>query len=140
MPTKPPGTLEEWRELSRRLRAEADEIDQAIAVLARKSGEAKEEPVEAPMFPSLTSNVSYATDSGMTSSSLAKHPGPVPGEGPATKLMKDLGLSSLAELATALGERHVTVRSWNSRDNGLPERVAPAVQKLRDRLRKSRSK
>lgn len=79
----------------------------------------------------------------MASSSLAPGPsrGPVPDkDGPATKVMNELGFANLAALAKALGERHGTVRSWNLRDGGLPERVLPAIQKLREKQRKVRSK
>ncbi len=87
---------------------------------------------------SLTSDIRYDTNNTMTSSALSIGPsrGPVPDkDGPATKVMKELGFSNLAELAKALDERHGTVRSWNLRDD-LPERVIPAVQKLREKQSK----
>ena len=81
----------------------------------------------------LTTEITHATDSGKMNSAVANGPsrGPVPNEdGPATKVMNELGFANLAELAKALKERHGTVRSWNLRDD-LPERVLPAIQRLR---------
>ncbi len=135
MPPKPPGTLEEWRELSRRLRAEADEIDQAIAVLARKSGApVAEEPIEAPsevtVPPELISPLPSGSHSGITYSmtstqidSVAKKRRtgpPLKSKGPVAKVARILGVS-VAEVARLAKQNVYSMRTWNERDQVPPE-------------------
>ena len=90
----------------------------------------------------LTTDNAYDSNNRMSSAvAIGPSRGPVPDkDGPATKVMNELGFPNLAALAKALGERHGTVRSWNLREDGLPERVLPAIQRLREKHRKSRGK
>lgn len=153
-------TLADYRAYVEALRAKADRVESLVVSLEGATSPPESEPVHPgdavamppvePIvpphtdLPRLTTEVTHATDNGMTSSALSIGPsrGPLPdGDGPATKIMRELGFANLAELAKALGERHGTVRSWNMRDGGLPDRVLPAVQKLRaSRTRKTRGK
>lgn len=91
----------------------------------------------------LTSRPTYVTDGGMAATeTAARHPGPIANrKGPATKLMKELGYSNLAELAAALDEPHATVRAWNTAARmSLPERIEPKVKALRAELARKSAK
>jgi len=129
------------------LRALADRFEREAAALTARAKQLRgaADTIEAirAMGP-LTSDVSYATDNSMSSAiAIGPSRGPAPDkDGPATKVMTELGFANLAELAKALGERHGTVRSWNLRaeKDGLPERVRPAVQKLREKRSRARGK
>jgi len=112
-----------------RLQREVDRLTARIEQLRRVADAVDSLDSNAP----LTSDVSYATDKGMASTIATKPPGPTPGDGAASKLMRELGMSSLSELARELKESHVTVRSWNNADRRIPDRVADKIKRLRER-------
>jgi len=120
------------------MRALADRLErEAQAQLARaKQLRGAADTIEAlrKMQP-LTTDNGYVTVAPMPSTETAtKHPGPVANEGAASRVAAELGYASLSDLADALKESYPTVRAWNLKGRGIPDRVQPAI----DRLRRSR--
>ncbi len=125
-----PQTAEEARALADRLDADAEKQEETLKA-TRRSAAAWRAYARAMEEGPLTSHNSYATDNGMSTAEIAKHPGPRATKGPMAVLAKELGLSSLAELAEALKETHGNVRSWNVRKTGAPERMTGKIAELR---------
>ena len=113
-------------------RAKADaqrELDRALGAVRalRVAADAMDGRME-----TLTSRNGYVTVPGMPSiETVAKHPGPLASEGAASRVAAELGFSSLSDLAEALKEPYPTVRAWNMKGRGIPERVVPAIERLR---------
>lgn len=114
------------------MRSEADRLEKQATALTARAQQLRgvADQIER-LQRALTSGNSYVTDDDMSSTqNSVKHPGPRAVKGPMAALQKELGLSSLRELAEAMGEEHQNVRSWNHR-GGAPSRVDDKIAKLR---------